>query len=301
MKMNPSQLRKLMAEDGDKWITIHPNGQGNKGHHIMIDEETGEVKGGLGELNGIKIQNISRESKAARATGDLFGGEGMKEARAKHRKELQERKEGRAEIVNAGEKAFRDDQKKTGNKSINFAKTMVKSAEENLASLKAQKYSYRKDINRANRDLDRARSNLSDAENEKLYSAQQARAKAQEEVRNKVDPTLRKYNAMQKATPENVRNMIAQGNQIPEEKRWMNATALLEGDKIDGLRPGSKIRIKDAENEEFKTSDFVEFVKQPNGRWLASSPDHTYRHSYSGWDMADWINELSAESSYIPA
>lgn len=45
-----------LANDADKWITVHPggkgpraNGKGNKGGTpVLIDGETGRVKGGMG-------------------------------------------------------------------------------------------------------------------------------------------------------------------------------------------------------------------------------------------------------------
>ena len=45
-----------MAQDADKWITVHPNGAEGKGRPVLIDEDTGEVKGGMGgKFNGQKI------------------------------------------------------------------------------------------------------------------------------------------------------------------------------------------------------------------------------------------------------
>ena len=34
----------MIIQDADKWITVKPNGAENKGAHVKIDGETGEVK-----------------------------------------------------------------------------------------------------------------------------------------------------------------------------------------------------------------------------------------------------------------
>ncbi len=40
--------RQTLAQDEAKWITVKPNGEENKGSHVLIDNETGEVLGGMG-------------------------------------------------------------------------------------------------------------------------------------------------------------------------------------------------------------------------------------------------------------
>lgn len=46
-----------MAQDDDKWITIHPNGTDNRA--VMIDDKTGEIKKGLAiGLIGTKLKDI---------------------------------------------------------------------------------------------------------------------------------------------------------------------------------------------------------------------------------------------------
>lgn len=37
-----------LAQDADKWITVKPNGEENKGRPVLIDGETGTIKGGMG-------------------------------------------------------------------------------------------------------------------------------------------------------------------------------------------------------------------------------------------------------------
>lgn len=44
------------ANDDSEWITVHPNGRENKGSHVLIDSDTGEVLGGMGgKFNGRHI------------------------------------------------------------------------------------------------------------------------------------------------------------------------------------------------------------------------------------------------------
>lgn len=63
-------LCKRMALDESKWITVHPggkgpkaNGEGNKGGTpVLIDDTTGEIKGGMGgKFTGQKINEIKKD------------------------------------------------------------------------------------------------------------------------------------------------------------------------------------------------------------------------------------------------
>ena len=46
-----------LAQDDDKWITIHPNGTDNRA--VMIDDKTGVIKKGLAiGLIGTKLKDI---------------------------------------------------------------------------------------------------------------------------------------------------------------------------------------------------------------------------------------------------
>lgn len=48
--------------DGDKWITVHPNGPDSKGSPVKIDAETGEIKAGMGgKFNGEKINEARKD------------------------------------------------------------------------------------------------------------------------------------------------------------------------------------------------------------------------------------------------
>lgn len=50
------------AQDADKWITVHPNGESGKGQPALIDGETGKVKAGMGgKFNGEKIGEIRKD------------------------------------------------------------------------------------------------------------------------------------------------------------------------------------------------------------------------------------------------
>lgn len=62
--------RFLGAQDADKWITVHPggkgpksNGKGNrKGTPVLIDGDTGKVKGGMGgKFNGMHISEARKD------------------------------------------------------------------------------------------------------------------------------------------------------------------------------------------------------------------------------------------------
>ena len=61
--------RKKAKEAKDKWITVKPNGEENKGRHVKIDGETGEIKAGMGgRYNGQKISEASKSFIGARIT-----------------------------------------------------------------------------------------------------------------------------------------------------------------------------------------------------------------------------------------
>ena len=53
-----------LALDEPKWITVHPNGQENKGRPALLDSETGEVLGGMGgKFNGKHISAVPQHGK----------------------------------------------------------------------------------------------------------------------------------------------------------------------------------------------------------------------------------------------
>ena len=54
---------KLTLDD-PKWITVHPNGEENKGRPALLDSETGEVLGGMGgKFNGKHISAVPQHGK----------------------------------------------------------------------------------------------------------------------------------------------------------------------------------------------------------------------------------------------
>lgn len=66
--------KRTMAQDEDKWITVHPGGKGMKsdgsgakgGTPVLIDGETGEIKGGMGgKFTGKTIEEVKAEPKQA--------------------------------------------------------------------------------------------------------------------------------------------------------------------------------------------------------------------------------------------
>lgn len=58
------KMRRKKAMDAkDRWITVKPNGEENKGRHVKIDGETGEIKAGMGgKHKGEKINAIKNKS-----------------------------------------------------------------------------------------------------------------------------------------------------------------------------------------------------------------------------------------------
>ena len=55
--------------DGDRWITVHPNGKDNKGSPVKIDTETGEIKAGMGgKFNGQKVSEARKSFTGPRIT-----------------------------------------------------------------------------------------------------------------------------------------------------------------------------------------------------------------------------------------
>ena len=60
-----------LAQDADKWITVHPNGPENKGTPVRIDSDTGEIKAGMGgKFNGQKISEARKSFTGPRVTGE---------------------------------------------------------------------------------------------------------------------------------------------------------------------------------------------------------------------------------------
>lgn len=52
---------QAVAEDGDRWITVRPNGANGKGRPALIDETSGTIKAGMGgKFNGRSIDDIPR-------------------------------------------------------------------------------------------------------------------------------------------------------------------------------------------------------------------------------------------------
>ena len=58
------KMRRKKAMDAkDRWITVKPNGEENKGRHVKIDGKTGEIKAGMGgKHKGEKINAIKNKS-----------------------------------------------------------------------------------------------------------------------------------------------------------------------------------------------------------------------------------------------
>lgn len=91
--------KSRIAKDADKWITVKPNGQQNTGRPVLIDDQTGEIKAGMGgrftgyrinearkSFTGPRITEKQRES--AKQNSGNFG----KQAKAKKAKTAENRK-----------------------------------------------------------------------------------------------------------------------------------------------------------------------------------------------------------------
>ena len=50
-----------LAQDAERWITVKPNGEQNKGRPVLIESETGEIKAGMGgKFTGRNIDDVPR-------------------------------------------------------------------------------------------------------------------------------------------------------------------------------------------------------------------------------------------------
>ena len=57
-----------IATDAEKWITAKPNGATHNGAHVKIDDETGQIKAGMGgKFNGEKISEVHQTPSKRRA------------------------------------------------------------------------------------------------------------------------------------------------------------------------------------------------------------------------------------------
>ena len=69
-------LKKKPAMDADKWITVKPNGKENTGRPVLIDGETGEIKGGMGgKFTGKNIKEAKSTPAMAKTSGNKNSGE----------------------------------------------------------------------------------------------------------------------------------------------------------------------------------------------------------------------------------
>ena len=91
-KDGANYARETLAQDADKWITVHPggkgpkaNGKGNKGGTpVLIDGETGRVKGGMGgKFNGMHISESRKTFTGPRRTEAQAKAQAAKAAAAK--------------------------------------------------------------------------------------------------------------------------------------------------------------------------------------------------------------------------
>ena len=91
-----------LANDADKWITVHPggkgpraNGKGNKGGTpVLIDGETGRVKGGMGgKFNGQHISEARKDFVGAKRTKAQAESQAKKQAEKEANKQLEAKPE----------------------------------------------------------------------------------------------------------------------------------------------------------------------------------------------------------------
>ena len=68
--------------DKDKWITVHPNGEDAKGSPVLLDDDTGVVKAGMGgKHNGEKINEVRKDFVGAKTPKEMAKAEPKSETK----------------------------------------------------------------------------------------------------------------------------------------------------------------------------------------------------------------------------
>lgn len=102
-----------LAQDADKWITVHPNGPENKGTPVRIDADTGEIKAGMGgKFNGQKLSEARKDFTGPRVTGEQRK-TAKSNSDAEAKKAAEAKKKAEAEAKKASEGATKVNKKDT--------------------------------------------------------------------------------------------------------------------------------------------------------------------------------------------
>lgn len=186
------------AQDEARWITVHPNGEGEgKGRPALIDSETGAVLGGMGgKFNGKKIT----EARSAKS-----GSKGA-EARAKPEK-------AKTKASEASKRAERES-KKTPKEN-----TSAKMYERAASRKKEQMNSLNEQLNGVKTRID------------KLFQDQEAECRKDPEVSKWMDRREKKWNEIQEMQAE-LKQKFPNGRPDPSDRDgtayWNNTQSFIE-------------------------------------------------------------------------
>ena len=118
------KIRRKKAMDAkDRWITVKPNGEENKGRHVKIDGETGEIKAGMGgRYNGQKISEARKSFTGARIDSYSKLAERNKKAKERELASQAEKEAATKKEISAEEKQAREKIKIDGIRAANVLK-----------------------------------------------------------------------------------------------------------------------------------------------------------------------------------
>ena len=118
------KMRRKKAMDAkDRWITVKPNGEENKGRHVKIDGETGEIKAGMGgRYNGQKISEARKSFTGARIDSYSKLAERNKKAKERELASQAEKEAATKKEISAEEKQAREKIKIDGIRAANVLK-----------------------------------------------------------------------------------------------------------------------------------------------------------------------------------
>ena len=186
------------AQDEAKWITVHPNGEGEgKGRPALIDSESGTVLGGMGgKFNGKKITE-ARSTKS-----------GSKGAEARANPEKAKTK--------ASEASKRAEQESKKTPKENTSAKMY----ERAASRKKEK------MNSLNEQLNGVKTRI-----DKLFQDQEAECRKDPEVSKWMDRREKKWNEIQEMTAD-LKQKFPNGRPDSSDRDgttyWNNAQSFIE-------------------------------------------------------------------------
>ena len=186
------------AQDEARWITVHPNGEGEgKGRPALIDSESGAVLGGMGgKFNGKKITEARSAKSGSKGAG----------ARANPEK-------AKTKASEASKRAERESKKTP--KENTSAKMY-----ERAASRKKEK------MNSLNEQLNGVKTRI-----DKLFQDQEAECRKDPEVSKWMDRREKKWNEIQEMTAD-LKQKFPNGRPDPSDRDgttyWNNTQSFIE-------------------------------------------------------------------------